>query len=88
MRKLMKRFSIGVGVQQSLLEKSRHQYVSPLRIAELYALLGQNDESFAWLEKGFQEHNGDLMRLNSPIWDPLHSDSRFKDLVQRVGLPS
>jgi tetratricopeptide (TPR) repeat protein len=73
----------------SFLEKSGHEYVSPLRIAELYALLGKKDEAFVWLEKAFQEHTGDLMRLNSyPIWDSLRSDARFKDLVRRVGLPS
>jgi TolB-like protein/DNA-binding winged helix-turn-helix (wHTH) protein/Tfp pilus assembly protein PilF len=72
-----------------LLEKSRHEYVSPLRIAELYTLLGNKDEAFVWLEKAFQEHTGDLMKLNSyPLWDPLRSDRRFKDLVRRVGLPS
>jgi hypothetical protein len=72
-----------------LLEKSRHEYVSPLRIAELYALLGNKDEAFVWLEKAFQEHTGDLMKLNVyPLWDPLRSDRRFKDLVRRVGLPS
>jgi TolB-like protein/Tfp pilus assembly protein PilF len=72
-----------------LLEKSRHEYVSPLRIAELYALLGEKNEAFVWLEKAFQEHTGDLMKLNSyPLWDSLRSDMRFKDLVRRVGLPS
>jgi TolB-like protein/DNA-binding winged helix-turn-helix (wHTH) protein/tetratricopeptide (TPR) repeat protein len=74
---------------KALLEKSRHEYMSPLRIAELYAFLGQKDEAFIWLEKAFQEHTGDLMKLNSyPMWDSLRSDGRFKDLVRRVGLPS
>jgi hypothetical protein len=73
----------------ALLDKSRREYVSPLRIAELYVLLGNRHEAFVWLEKAFQEHTGDLMKLNSyPIWDTLRSDRRFKDLVRRVGLPS
>jgi len=71
------------------LEKSRHEYVSPLRMAELYVLLGNKNQAFLWLEKAFQAHTGDLMKLNSyPRWDPLRSDRRFVDLVRRVGLPS
>jgi hypothetical protein len=73
----------------ALLDKSRREYVSPLRIAELYVLLRNKKQAFVWLENAFQEHNGDLMKLNSyPPWDPLRSDRRFADLVRRVGLPS
>ena len=73
----------------ALLDKSRREYVSPLRIAELYVLLGNKKQAFVWLENAFQEHNGGLMKLNSyPLWDPLRSDRRFADLVRRVGLPS
>jgi eukaryotic-like serine/threonine-protein kinase len=73
----------------ALLDKSRREYVSPVRIAELYVLLGNKNRAFVWLENAFQEHNGDLLKLNSyPIWDPLRSDHRFGDLVRRVGLPS
>ena len=73
----------------ALLDKSRREYVSPLRIAELYVLLRNKKQAFVWLENAFQEHNGDLMKLNSyPLWDPLRSDRRFADLVRRVGLPS
>jgi tetratricopeptide (TPR) repeat protein len=74
---------------KALLEKSSREYVSPLRLAELYVLLGNKNQAFVWLENAFQEHNGDLMKLNVyPLWDPLRSDPRFGDLVRRVGLPS
>jgi len=57
-------------------------------VAFVYGLVGDKDRAFAWLERGFAEHNGDLTDLNvDPIWDPLRDDPRFKDLVRRVGLP-
>jgi TolB-like protein/DNA-binding winged helix-turn-helix (wHTH) protein/Tfp pilus assembly protein PilF len=73
---------------RSLMEKSKREYVSPLKIAELYVLLGNNDQAFIWLEKAFQQETGDLIQLKVyPLWDPLRSDPRFADLVRRVGLP-
>ncbi|MGE5733821.1 MAG: hypothetical protein ACM34E_01915, partial [Acidobacteriota bacterium] len=50
---------------KALLKKSKREYVSALRIAELYAFLGEKDQALVWLEKAFQEHTGDLMKLNS-----------------------
>ena len=60
----------------------------PLDIAKLYAHLGEGDEAFRWLEKAYQERNGELAELKvAPEWDNLRSDPRFTDLMRRVGLP-
>jgi TolB-like protein/tetratricopeptide (TPR) repeat protein len=57
-------------------------------IALVYAGLGQKDEAFAWLEKSFAARDKGLTYLKiDPCLDPLRSDSRFRDLVSRVGLP-
>jgi TolB-like protein/DNA-binding winged helix-turn-helix (wHTH) protein/Flp pilus assembly protein TadD len=55
-------------------------------IAMIYAALGNNDQAMAWLEQSYGErfNPGVLLR---PGFDPLRSDSRFQDLVRRIGLP-
>lgn len=54
-------------------------------IAIVYAALGDKDQAFAWLQKGFDErfNPGVLLR---PGFDPLRSDSRFLNLLRRIGL--
>jgi TolB-like protein/Flp pilus assembly protein TadD len=56
-------------------------------IALVYAGLGEKDEAFAWLEKSFAARDKGLAYLKiDPPLDPLRSDSRFQDLLRRVGL--
>lgn len=70
-----------------LKELSKTRYVEPLQFALIYAALGEKDQAFAWLEKAFEERNGNLIALSvAPWFDPLRSDPRFADLVRRVGL--
>ncbi|WP_353072093.1 TPR end-of-group domain-containing protein [Tunturiibacter gelidiferens] len=58
-------------------------------IALVYAGLGEKNEAFSWLEKSFVVRDKGLTYLKiDPCLDPLRSDSRFQDLVRRVGLPS
>jgi len=58
-----------------------------LAIAGDYASLGEKDEAFGWLEKSFQEREGDLMYLNvDDRFATLRSDPRFQNLVHLIGL--
>ncbi len=62
--------------------------VGRYEIALVYAGLGDKEEAFAWLEKSFAARDKGLTYLKiDPCLDPLRSDSRFQDLVSRVGLP-
>ncbi len=57
-------------------------------IALIYAGLGDKEQAFAWLEKSLAAHDKGMTYLKiDPCLDPLRSDSRFHDLVRRVGLP-
>ena len=57
-------------------------------IAAIYAGLGEKDAAFEWLEKACQEHTYFLVYLKvHPLFDNLHGDPRFDDLVKRIGIP-
>jgi len=62
---------------------------SPLveEIAMIYTALGEKDQAILWLEKGYEGRFNPGV-LERPSFDALRSDSRFQDLVHRIGLPS
>jgi TolB-like protein/DNA-binding winged helix-turn-helix (wHTH) protein/Flp pilus assembly protein TadD len=71
--------------------QARASPVSPadIEIAIIYTGLGNHDKAFDWLGKAFERRNAFLIyffRVN-PLFDSLHSDPRFADLVRRMGLP-
>lgn len=68
-------------------QSSRHEYVSPADLAELYAYLGEKDKAFASLEKAYEMRVGDLKELkHKSSFDNLRDDPRFSDILRRVGL--
>ena len=69
-------------------ESAKLHYVQPLLVAEACARVGDKECAFQWLEKGFQERDDLMINLKvEPVFDGLHSDRRFQDLVRRVGIP-
>jgi len=68
-------------------QQKQQRYVSPYTIATIYAGLGDKDQAFKMLEKAFEERDIWLMNLKvDPVLIGLHSDQRFRDLLQRIGL--
>jgi hypothetical protein len=50
-------------------------------------LLGEKDQAFAWLEKAYEQRLTTMKFINTdPVWDDLRSDTRYGDLVRRMGL--
>jgi DNA-binding winged helix-turn-helix (wHTH) protein/tetratricopeptide (TPR) repeat protein len=71
----------------SLLEYSKRKYVSAYDLATAFAGLGDRTETLAWLEKAYEERSGWLalwLKID-PTFDSLRDDSRFRDLLARVG---
>src|SRR5712691_7291069 len=69
-------------------EQAKRIYIDPVWIAGNYALLGENNLAFSWLEKAYREKSGGLPFIKSgPVFDTLRSDSRYADLLKRMGLP-
>jgi serine/threonine-protein kinase len=71
-----------------LKEQSKRRYVASYWIAMIYVGLDEKDEAFAWLEKAYQERSWFLVWIKmDPHVDSLRSDSRFTDLMHRIGFP-
>ncbi len=74
-------------IVQELRELSSHAYVDFYEVASIYAGLGDKDEAFRWLEKGYEEHSGSMPYLGIDVsWDGMRSDPRYADLLRRMGL--
>jgi serine/threonine protein kinase/tetratricopeptide (TPR) repeat protein len=74
-------------VLDRLTELAKKNYVSPYTFARIHIGLEQIDEAFEWLEKTHKERHGILIYLKvEPIFDRLRSDSRYADLLRRMGL--
>ena len=59
------------------------------QIAEVYAVRGETDKAFEWLQISFDNHDtGTLSLLIDPLLRGLRNDPRYKNLVDKVGLPA
>ena len=69
-------------------ESAKSHYVPPVLVAQTCVRVGDKECAFAWLEKGFEQRDDLMIHLKvEPVFDNLHSDPRFQDLVRRVGIP-
>ena len=58
------------------------------QIAEVYAVRGEKDKAFEWLQISFDNHDtGTLTLLVEPLVRGLHDDPRYKNLLAKLGLP-
>jgi tetratricopeptide (TPR) repeat protein len=75
-------------IAQEFKDLSAHAYVDFYWSGVIYAGLGDKDEAFRLLEKSYQEHAATMPYLAvDPFWYGMHSDSRYADLLRRMGLP-
>jgi TolB-like protein/DNA-binding winged helix-turn-helix (wHTH) protein/Flp pilus assembly protein TadD len=76
------------GILRQMKTLSQQSYPFSCLIAEVYAGLGDKDRAFEWLNRAYEERDGQLTSLElDPFFDSLRSDPRFQDLVRRIGLP-
>ncbi|CAN5293676.1 hypothetical protein BH10ACI1_BH10ACI1_01380 [soil metagenome] len=63
-------------------------FVLAINFARAYLLLGDDAQTFYWLEKAVEESNVFPLLMNSdPFYDRIRDDARFQNLLRRVGLP-
>ncbi|HEY2143559.1 MAG TPA: tetratricopeptide repeat protein [Candidatus Udaeobacter sp.] len=59
------------------------------QIAEVYALRGEPDKAFEWLQISLDNHDtGTLVLLVDPLLRGLRDDPRYKNLLAKLGLPT
>ena len=69
--------------------RSKGEFVAPSLVASVYALAGDKDGAFEWLDKAYAERDGETITLLKcdPSFNNLHGDPRFADLLLRLGMP-
>ena len=75
-------------IAQEFMDLSSHSYVDFYLSAGVYAGLGDKDEAFRLLEKGYAQHSAAIPYLGIDVfWEGMRSDPRYVDLLRRMGLP-
>ncbi len=60
----------------------------PANAALAYALAGDRDKAFEYLQKAYSDEDSELMAvIRFPGFDSLHSDPRWAELLGKLGLP-
>ena len=82
-------------ILDQMLEMRRREYVPAISMARVYSRIGDNDKAIEWLEKAFEERNGEMVFLKGEIagaadgdsLSSLGSDPRLIDLLRKMKLP-
>ena len=57
------------------------------QIAEIYAASGKIDDAFDWLDRAFKQRDPGVTHARvNPRFKPLHEDTRWTDLLLKIGL--
>jgi len=73
-------------ILEALKKGSKSGLSNAPEIALVYVSLRDNGQAMSWLERAYQERFNPTILLR-PAFDPLRSDTRFQNLLQRIGLP-
>jgi serine/threonine protein kinase/TolB-like protein/Tfp pilus assembly protein PilF len=72
---------------QKLAARFKQRYIPPTEIARLYSDTEDQDQTFHWLQRAYDQRDARLVHLRDPDWDSLRSDPRFQDLLRRMNFP-
>ena len=83
-----------LGVINQLLELKKQRHVTAFNISIVYGGLRENDNAFDWLEKAYQEWDGELVYIKvqaelgiEDLWGKeFRTNPRFLGLLQRIGI--
>ena len=73
---------------RQLESESKDNCLPAIKLARIYAALEEKEMAYNYLEQAFTQHEVDLNSLISdPRWATIRYESRFRELIKRVGLP-
>ena len=52
-----------------------------------YMRLGDKEKAIYWLQRCYEEGGGINFMKVEPLFDSLHTDPRFSELIRRMGFP-
>ena len=72
----------------SVIDTMRSVYIPPAAKALILYSLGDANKGFEWLNRSYNERDFLLAFLKvDPLWDPLRSDPRFQNIMQKMNFP-
>ena len=72
---------------EELKDLSNKHSVPSFSTAFIYVGLNENDKAFEWLEIAYEERYEMLVWIKvSPLLDPIRTDPRFSELLEKIGL--
>jgi serine/threonine-protein kinase len=73
-------------VLRELIELSKSSDQAAYSIAMVQTALGHHDQAIEWLNRAYQQRSANMFLINVELkLEPLRSDVRFRDLLQRMG---
>jgi serine/threonine protein kinase/tetratricopeptide (TPR) repeat protein len=66
---------------------SQQTYFSPVFLAMMYALAGDQEKTIEWLEMGYEMKDPNMPYIGTLSFDLLDDDPRYHDLLRRMNLP-
>ena len=78
----------GMEILETLQDRAKRHMTWPYAFAPLYVGLGDHDKAIEALWRDYEEHSTlFLLWLKVfPVFDPLHSDPRFIELLRKIGV--
>ena len=69
-------------------DRSAREWIPPMAISLIYANLGEIDRALDWLERSYDARGVWLVALRTdPCFDPMRSNPRFDELLDRLDFP-
>lgn len=69
--------------------QSRGTCKHAIKLARIYAVLGEKEKVFDYLERAYEEHDVDnICLISDPRWRTISHEPRFKEFISKIGLPA